>query len=124
MKNRQDTIQLKAGERIKIFSRSFSSVPMAYEFAAKPINGTELSGMIEIEKRQTLVSRPKQEIRLQRSNTVKASMWDTFVTIFVTAGCDMTITVPKRNLGSLRWVIWLVAAVIIAAAAMIIGMPQ
>ncbi len=123
MKKSQAVLQLKAGERVEVINRRFSSVPMVYEFNAEPIGGDVLSGEVDIEVRKNLFSKPSQTIALQRHNVIKASMWDTFVKVSVTAGYDLKLTLPDRRLGSSRILMWVVLLVMAVAVAAMLGMP-
>lgn len=123
MKKSQAVLELKAGERVEVINRRFSSVPMVYEFSAEPKDGDVLSGEVEIEVKKTLFSRPSQTVALQRNNVIKASMWDTFVKVSVTAGYDLQLTIPNRQLKSSRIIVWLVLLVVLIAA-VTIGMPH
>lgn len=108
-------IRVNSGEKVKIFSRSFSSMPLAYEFQARPLGSNQLNGEIEIVTRQILFAKPPTILPLQVSNTVDATMWDTFFDIYIRAGSDLEVTVPKRNFGPIRWVIVFAAVIVIAA---------
>ncbi len=119
MKNSQETIFVEAGEKIEIFNRRFSSVPMSYQFSAKPIESQLLSGRLEIHSKQMVFSSPVKTIDLKPDNTVSASLWDTFMTIYVIAGCDMEISVPKRDATALKQILVLVAVLVLVAAAML-----
>ena len=120
MKNSHETIFVEEGEKIEIFNRRFSSVPMSYQFSAKPIGSKPLLGLLEIHSKKMVFLSPVKSIGLKQSNTIKASMWDTFVTIYVIAGCDMKITVPKSNLKSLKQVFLLVAVLLLVAVVILL----
>ncbi len=120
MRKSQETICVEAGEKIEIFNCSFSSVPMKYEFSAKAIESKPLSGLLEIQSKQILFSSPKKIMDLKESNVVKASLWDTFMTIYVIAGCDMEITVSKRSATSLKRISGLVIVLTLIAASLVL----
>ncbi len=92
---------------------------MSYKFTAKPIGSQLLSGSLEIHSKQMVFSSPVKTIDLKPDNTVSASLWDTFMTIYVIADCHLEITVPKRDFTSLKRVLVLVTVLVLVAAAMI-----
>lgn len=115
------TIRLKSGEKAKIYSRSFSSVPLEYEFQAQPLGVDRLDGDVEVVITQLFFRQAPVIMPLRESNVVKAGLWDTFVNIYVIARSDLEVTVPKRNLGSLRWVMGLAALIVLAAVTILIA---
>ena len=119
MKNSHETIFVEKGEKIEIFNRRFSSVPMNYEFSAKAVGSKPFSGWLEVHRQQTVFSSPVKTIDLKQSNSVNASMWDTFMTIYVIAGCDMEISLPKRDFKPLKGVLVLVTLLVLVAAAVL-----
>jgi len=120
MKNSQEIIFVEAGEKIEIFNRRFSSVPMSYEFSAKPVGSKPLSGSLEIHSKKTVFTRPVKTIDLKSTNAVNASLWDTFMTIYVLAGCDMEISIPKKKMSSSKALISMIVLVVILALVLIL----
>lgn len=116
MKSSQETIFVAAGEKIELFSRSFSSVPMDYEFNAKAVGSLPLSGQLEIQSKQILFSVPVKTNELKSVNHFKASFLDTFMRVYVVADCDMEITMPERVIKSSMRPLWMVAVLILIMA--------
>lgn len=116
----KEMIEIKAGEKLELFSRSFSSVPMNYEFSAEPMGQCELNGTLEIHRQRSLAKKSVTSSRLQQKNSVRASMWDTFVTIYVVAEEDLKVTVPKRQLASLKLMVGLTVLLVAIASVMMI----
>jgi|GEM_PF-2472614 len=120
MKQVKETIEIKAGEKMELLRRSFSSVPMTYEFTASTADDSELVGRVELHATRTLRGKQVKSVKLQAHNSVKASMWDTFFTIFVVAENELHVTLPQRKLGSLSGKIVIISLIITMAAALII----
>ncbi len=93
MPKSQETIFIEAGEKIELFKRRFSSIPTTYQFGAESKSAEPLSGLVEIHSQQMLFSAQEVTKDLKQINQVTASMWDTFMTIYVIAGCDMEISI-------------------------------
>ncbi len=106
------TIKIKASERVKIINRSFSSVSMKYKFQAQPLGSDKLDGEIEIAVRQVFFAQAIKRYPLEEANEVEAGLWDTFVSVYVTANSDLEITGLNKNLGMSKW-FWLLIAFII-----------
>ncbi len=121
MKNSLEHIFVEAGEKVELFSRRFSSVPMTYEFTAAAADDTELDGKVEIHSKQSLGKVSVKTSQLQALNTIKASMWDTFVTVYVVAKKDLQVTTPQRKIGLLRITVALLMLLLAVASALIIG---
>ncbi|TDR20596.1 hypothetical protein [Marinicella litoralis] len=120
MQNKQEIVEIKAGEKVELFSRSFSSVPMTYEFTAMAKQGFELLGRVEVHAKGGLRKKQVRFSQLQTSNTVKASLWDTFLTIYVVADADLKVTTPKRKMNALRFTLVMALLVIVVASAIVI----
>lgn len=108
-------IHLSPGERRKVFSRSFSSVPMDYEFEAKALHeGEKIEGTVEVQGSQWIFPKAPQRQVLQEKNTVHAGVWDTFFRVYVTSKVALELSVPKRRLSSLRWLIAIALIIVLA----------
>jgi hypothetical protein len=111
---------IRADEKTKIFSRRFSSVPMTYEFTAKPVGTGELSGEIGVEITQTLFRKKSLSIPLQVDNVVKATLWDTFMDVYITADVDVEVTMPYQRMSAkpimLGLVVLFIATLVILVA--------
>ena len=109
------TIRLKAGESAKIFHRSLSSIPMDFQFQALALDGGQPDGEIEIRGSDWIF--PKSPVRqpLQEHNVVHAGFWDTFFSVSVIAYGELEVTTPTRQLGSTRWLVWVVILVMVVA---------
>ena len=108
-----ETMQLRSGEKAVIFSRSLSSVPMTYHFQATALDGGPPDGQVEIQGSHWIFRKPVLTQQLQPHNVVHAGFWDTFFKVSVIAHGDVTVTLAER--GSSRWIVYLVALVIVAA---------
>ena len=124
MSQAKEMIEIKAGEKLELFSRSFSSVPMNYEFSAEPTGPGGLKGTLEVHRKKSLAKKSVSATQLNHHNSVRASMWDTFVSIYVIAESDLTVSLPKRKLGSLRMVLGLVMVTVALAAIIIVQQSQ
>ncbi len=113
MKSDIEILTIAKGEKVELFSRSFSSVPMTYEFKAEAKSSEHLSGTIEIETKQSLFRKPKRFLKVEENNVIKATMWDTFVRVYVVAYSDMQISIPKRKLASRKLIFGLVIFVVV-----------
>ncbi|HEC12846.1 MAG TPA: hypothetical protein ENI80_06285 [Acidiferrobacteraceae bacterium] len=118
------TIYLYPGRRIKIFSRSFSSMPLDYVFEAHALHAKDsLSGKVEIRGSQWLMPKPPHIQPLGEYNEAYAGMWDTFFSIYVTADTETEIVIPHRRFGSLKWIVAVVIIVVLlVATVLVIGM--
>ncbi len=116
MPKNQETIFVEAGEKIELFKRRFSSVPMTYQFMAKSTCAKPLAGLVEIHSQQMLFSGAENIMNLKQTNEVKASLWDTFMTIYVIAGCDMEITLSKHSKTTDKSLLGLVVILVLIAS--------
>ncbi len=116
MKHDTEHIHINAGEKVEIFTRGFSSVPMTYEFTASGLNESKLQGRIEVLTRSCMGRKKLRTIKLQANNAIKASIWDTFFTLFVVADEDIQVSLPIRKPGTLRMMAVLVVLVVAAAS--------
>jgi hypothetical protein len=115
-----EKIQIKAGEKKQIFSRSFSSIPIKYEFQAYPFGSNRLEGEVEVITTQIFFRQQPKLFPLRETNIVKAGLWDTFIKIYVTANRDLEITIPKRKFKSISLLMLLTALIVLAALSIII----
>ena len=121
MNRSYETIFVQAGEKIEIFKRRFSSVPMTYNFSAQAIGSKPLSGSLEVHRRKSvLLNQQVKTAEVKRQNTVHASMWDTFLTIYVIAENDMNISVPTCKITSLKPILMMVLLLIVVASSLLI----
>ena len=120
MKGIQEVIYIEAGEKIEILNRSFSSIPMSYEFSAKAFDSKPLSGQLEIESKQLFFAPSVKVKDLKSINSFKASIWDTFLNVSVVANHDMEITEPKRVLKSSKQSLFFVALIILIASVAVV----
>ncbi len=109
-------IEIKAGERKKVLSRKFSSVPMEYEFSVKPVDGQALSGTVEVEMTKTIFRNESLKFPLQAQHIIKATLWDTFMDVYVTADTDVQIEMPKRSMNAKPVIIGLILVVVALAS--------
>ncbi len=124
MSQAKEMIEIKAGEKLELFSRSFSSVPMTYEFMVEPAKRSTQLGKLEVQTKKSLGKKSVQITRLEKFNSVKATMWDTFVSIYVIAESDLRVTIPKRKMSRLPVLIGLVMVTLALAASVIIRQSQ
>ena len=111
-----ETIQLRAGEKATLFTRSLSSVPMSYHFQATACDEGTLDGEIEIRGSRWIFRTPPSTQRLQADNTVHAGFWDTFFSVSVIAHSDMELIIPANRSHVMRWIVWLAILVLVIAA--------
>ncbi len=109
-------IEIKAGERKKVLSRKFSSVPMEYEFSVKSVDGQALSGTVEVEMTKTIFRNESLKFPLQAQHIIKATLWDTFMDVYVTADTDVQIEMPKRSMNAKPVIIGLILVVVALAS--------
>ncbi|MEM6716406.1 MAG: hypothetical protein AAF827_16370 [Cyanobacteria bacterium P01_D01_bin.6] len=110
------TISLRVGEKVVIYRRNFSSVPMQIHFEAIAANGGLPEGKVEICGSHWIFPKSPSQQPLQAMNSVSAGFWDTFFAIAVTADTDLTITLPGRQFSfTAPWVLGGVAIVSILA---------
>ena len=111
------TIRLHAREKATILSRRFSSLPMAYHFQARAIEGTSPDGEVEIRGSHWIFRKPPSTQPLQEDNVVRAGFWDSFFSVVVIAHADIEVTYPNRHLRGSWWFVSGVVLVILAALA-------
>ncbi len=66
----RETIELEAGEKVEIYSRRFSSVPITIEFEAVAKNDNQLLGDVEIHCYGLMFNQPNKVIVLEAYNQV------------------------------------------------------
>ena len=108
-------IRVRSGEKVTIFRRTFSSVPIDFHFHASALDGGQPDGEIEIRGSEWIF--PKQPISrpLQKDNVVHAGFWDTFFTVSVIAHDEVEISTPKGRANLSRWIVWSVIVVMVIA---------
>jgi len=114
MATMETTIRLRAGEKATILSRRFSSLPMAYHFQARSIDGTSPDGEVEIQGSHWIFRKHPSIQPLQEDNVVRAGFWDTFFSVAVIAHADVEVTFPKRRLHLASWILWAVVLAVLA----------
>jgi hypothetical protein len=83
---------VRAGERVKIIRKYFSSVPATFTFEAAPAEGSgPVSGTIEVWGSTWVFPREPLEQPLEAHNTVEKGFSDTFFSVYVTSDRDVTI---------------------------------
>lgn len=112
------SIKISAGERRKILSRSFSSIPIEYQFRAYTVDDGEIDGEIEIRRRQLIFPAVVERIPLQKENTLVAGYWDTFVSAYVEANQDLIIEGSQRSF-KYFWLIILIASIVVLASVLL-----
>lgn len=120
MSEDREFIVVEAGEKIEIFSRRFSSVPLTVEFGAATINKKQLQGNIEIESSILWFQQPAKITQLKNFNQINVSMWNTFLKIYVKPECDIEISLPIRHFKSPYFVYVLIGAVMIFALSLLL----
>lgn len=109
-------IKAKAGQRVAIIRRAFSSVPMDYAFSVSVTQpGKTLSGHVEIRKSRWILPGALTTVPLQEKNVVSAGLWNTFMSVDVVSDVDVVISTGSRGIRNL-WVILSLAVLIIAMA--------
>ena len=118
---KKEKTMINAKERTQIFKRSFSSVPMTYEFTAELAGTGEVSGMVEVEITQTLFRKKHLKIPLKRNNVIKATFWDTFMDVYVTADQDVSIEKPQKSMSATPLIVGLILMVLALASVVMIA---
>ena len=109
-------IKAKAGQRVPIIRRAFSSVPMDYVFSVSVAQiGKTLSGKVEIRKSRWILPGALTTVPLLEKNVVSAGFWNTFMSVDVLPDVDALIFTGGRGIRNL-WAILLLAVLIIAMA--------
>ena len=114
---REDDNKVTSGRKATILSRRFSSLPMAYHFHAKGIDGISPDGEVEVRGSHWIFRKPPSIQPLQEDNVVRAGFWDTFFSVAVIAHADIEVTFPKRHLRRSWWIVSGVVLLILAALA-------
>ena len=115
-------IEAKAGQRVVVIRRAFSSVPMQYRFEARAARpGQAISGTVEVRKSRWILPGAPSTQPLQATNVVSAGFWNTFMSVDVIPAVESVITTDGTNLRH-GTVILVIAVMIVAAAAAIMVM--
>jgi hypothetical protein len=110
-------ISVKAGERVAVVRRAFSSVPMEYRFSARAaVPGQALRGSVEVKKSRWIIPGSPETSPLLENNVVSAGIWNTFVSVDVIPDVEVIITTGRRMRG-FRTIALLVLAIIVITAA-------
>jgi hypothetical protein len=113
-------IIIAAGERTRVFRRSFSSLPQEIEFTAAPRNpGEPVSGTVERVGSRWVLGRTRGKQPLAPHNRVRKGYWDTFFEVFVTPMQPVILTVERPRL---RRVLLIAALVVLVAAIAVVVM--
>lgn len=121
------SITIAKGERKKILSRFSNSLQMTYRFEAEPVHaGDALSGTVEVKGSKWIFSKPPVTQALARENAVEKGIWDTFYSVHVTPGCDVTITLSRKSLGptSRKLIPVALGVAAVASVIMLVGIFQ
>jgi hypothetical protein len=118
-------IELKAGEKRKIFSRRGSSLAETIEFGAEVIDsGEELSGTVEVRHSGWIFRKPPRRQALTERNEIEKGAWDTVFSIWVTADVDARIRLEGSKGMRLFWIIIALSMLAIAIAGVAIILSQ
>ncbi len=110
------TINVKAGDRVRVIHKFSNSLQTTYQFEAEPVNaGEELSGIVEINGSNWLFPKPSITQKFLKSNLVEKGMWDTFYSVYVVPDCDVRVTSTGSN-SSKMWLYLIIVAAVIAVA--------
>ncbi len=113
-------IKVAAGQRVRVVSRAFSSVPLDYSFSARAAApGQAVSGQLEIRKSSWIIPGAVEKVPLRENNTVSAGMWNTFMSVDAVPDVDVVITTGQRGMRNLGVIVLLVIVVIGIAGVMI-----
>ncbi|MCB1581545.1 MAG: hypothetical protein R3E90_00410 [Marinicella sp.] len=104
--------KIKKAERVRVFRRSFSSVPMTYQLTVKPVGTDDVSGTVEVEITQILFRKKNLINPLQINNVIKATLWDTFMDVYIRPDSDVIIEKPQRSISAKPLIVGLIVTVI------------
>ena len=121
MDQNEESIQVKAGEKVEILNRSQRSVPLVYEFSARAVGQEVPLGRVEIHTKGGLRKKHVKSYQLRPKNAIKVSIWGTFMALFVVAENDLQVTLPQSKLAKGRMIFGLCFLMIILALALIIS---
>ena len=106
-------IRVRPGEKVTIFRRNFSSVPIDFHFHASALDGGQPDGEVEIQGSDWIFPKKPTTQPLQKHNVVHAGFWDTFFSVSVIAHGEVEISTPKRSSNLTRWIVWPVIIVMV-----------
>ena len=89
------TIDLRAGERVRVLHRFSSSIPQTFTFGVEPLEGTMVSGTVEVCGSRWLRRTDPVVLPLAATVVVNKGFWDTIWEVFVTPDQDVQVTVHR-----------------------------
>ena len=87
---------IPAGTRTRVLWVFSSSIPGAPRFRAEPLQGSELTGSVEV-VRKRLLSTETDQHPLRPQNVFAKGFWDSDYKIFVTPDQDCRVTFETRH---------------------------
>ena len=115
---------IKAGERHRILHLFSDSIPQQVRFsAALADGGAPVSGDVEVAGSRWLFGKPAVHQPLTAENVVHKGWLDTNFSIYVTPDQDTRVTLHTRHFTS-RMLVWVLAAVVVLAAASAVLVPM
>ncbi|MCX7552822.1 hypothetical protein OS175_02930 [Marinicella sp. S1101] len=117
MSENKEVIHVVAGEKVEIYCRRFSGLPLTIEFGASAKNCNKSYGHIEIESFGLMLNQPNRTIALDAYNSIKVGFWDTFFRVLVKAECDLEVTLPQpqRAAGMNKFMVLAFSVVVFSA---------
>jgi len=111
------SMKLRAGERTKIYSVLSDSMPRTIAFRVRSENALPIEGTVEIESRQMLLQPKHSQHALNDTNSFQKSWTESPYSIYATSSSDAVLEFEKKP-ASGRWIFYLLAALIVVAAAL------
>lgn len=121
MSENKEVISVVAGEKVEIYCRRFSSLPLVIEFGASAKEHNKSYGCIEIESFGLMLNQPNRTIALDAYNSIKVGFWDTFFRVLIKADYDLEVTIPKpKRVKGVSKIMALAFSVVVVSAVVIV----
>ena len=114
------TLEVKAGERMRIVHKLSNSMPSTIRFTAEAVDGTPATGMIEIAANKFPGNKVTETRPLEHVNIVEKKMSDSWFSIFVTVEQDTRILFERSQTQSSKLVWALLAVIVIGVIAAVV----
>ncbi|HSG80062.1 MAG TPA: hypothetical protein VLD62_10815 [Acidimicrobiia bacterium] len=93
-------IEVRAGDRVRVLRRISSSLSGTFTFDVEPLDGAEVSGIVEVAGSRWIFPKEAEILDLQPTVTVHKGFWDTFYAVYVTPDADVRVGLrrgPRRR---------------------------
>lgn len=120
MRQSDETVSIVAGEKVEIYSRSHSKLPLTIELTAVAKKQQPLKGHVEL-KNRGWIGNVCDEVRvLEAHNRLEIGMWNNIVQVFIKAECDMEVSLAKRHASKFSPMVRFVSLLLIMASVLFI----